>query len=287
MKRGNILVALVCVVFLMAAWTPVAAGQEQRRDPGNMYWTPLPPGFAEWQWWLWSAEPPPGSSYLPECYKPGDNIPHGCAHDASSGYGDLGREPFNGGAGVPAPGGVARWGGVAAAQERPDVGLGYVYEWWLGGAPAPPGILLPDPRWPWLGQKPVPISDEYLPPVSPPWYQRPHFAPGDAYSGYDNLGASIAREWYLGPDYFPYWYRMGAPIPWFSRNDSYFYLPELLPLWYQVRWFSPNDTEFGYDTGGSEPLNSGVGVPEPGTFVLLIGAGLCLFGCAWRGRRRR
>ncbi len=144
------------------------------------------------------------------------------------------------------------------------------------------------------------FPDEWFLPDSyfPDGYQRgdtiPFFSPNDPYLDYGNQPiaasdeeqiGSIAREWYLGPDYFPYWYRMGAPIPWFSRNDSYFYLPELLPLWYQVRWFSPNDTDFGYDNLGSEPINSGVGVPEPCGLVLLGTGCLGVLLMVW-GRKR-
>ena len=74
------------------------------------------------------------------------------------------------------------------------------------------------------------------------------------------------------------------PIEWRAPDD---YLPGYYKPGFSILDFSPNDSYSGYDNRGTEPLNGPVGVPEPGSLVLLIGGGLCLLGWAWRRRRRR
>ena len=89
MKKHKIAAALVCVVFLMGLWGGVAGGQEKPDSP--VYWTQTP---NVWESWM-GGEPPPGSSYFPDWYQLGDQIPA---------YDNRGTEPLNSAHGVPEPG---------------------------------------------------------------------------------------------------------------------------------------------------------------------------------------
>ena len=76
--------------------------------------------------------------------------------------------------------------------------------------------------------------------------------------------ARFPDEWFLPDSYFPDGYQRGDTIPFFSPNDPY----------------------SDYDNRGTESINSGVGVPEPGTVLLLLSGGLCVLAWGWRRRRR-
>ena len=65
------------------------------------------------------------------------------------------------------------------------------------------------------------------------------------------------------------------------------YLPEGLTPWDNIPYLCAHDPYPAYGNLGTEPLNSGVGVPEPSTVVLLLSGGLGVLAWAWRRRRRR
>ncbi len=100
MRKHKIGLALACVVFLMALRGGVAPGQERPATGETTYWTPI---SIPWEPWM-GGEPPPGSSYLPGWYRPGDTIPCAGAPYAQSGYNTVSSEPLNSRLGVPEPG---------------------------------------------------------------------------------------------------------------------------------------------------------------------------------------
>ncbi|MHC4177913.1 MAG: PEP-CTERM sorting domain-containing protein [Planctomycetota bacterium] len=79
----------------------------------------------------------------------------------------------------------------------------------------------------------------------------------------EEQAALISIEWKAPEGYLPGYYKPGDKI-----LDS----------------SSPSDAYLDYGNLGTEPLNSGVGVPEPGTLVLLITGGLGLVLLVWRRR---
>jgi len=204
-------------------------------------------------------------------------------------------------------------GGVAGAQERPYPGSSNweqaLEEWW---------------EWARIVQPPPGFSP--IPEGLTPWDSIPCVDPGYPDAGYNNLssqpfhtglgvpqpgtiarwgGVTGAQErpdtahtylpaygvWYPWLDYGRDWSwwdpTMNSYEWWLGGAPPPFPFPEGLTPRDNIPAFSPNDPYSGYGNLGTQPFNSGVAVPEPGTLVLLIGGGLCLLGWGWRRRRGR
>ncbi len=188
------------------------------------------------------------ADYFPEWYQPGDTIPYFSPDDT---YFDCDSPDGDGRPDtrhtyLPAYGTWYWWLDVGRDWSWWDPGLNS-YEWWLGGAPPP-----------------FPFPEGLTPREN-----FPNFWP---------------RE--LIPHGFPYDPERPWIPPIYIIEPPPYSLPLGLTPWDNIPDFGANDPSSGHGSVGTEPFNPGVGVPEPGTLVPLISAGLCFAACAWRKRRR-
>jgi len=197
------------------------------------------------------------------------------------------------------------WGAVAAAQtlelvEPPP------YEWepWHNVYEPPsfylgPGELVVPPPYEW---EPWHNAPDYFPinEPGPPFFPvRPFpvlgpefFGQPPPYEGWEPWHPSPAGSPGLVERPLPPF--LGDPPPYEGWEPWHHTIPPIFPI-VPVRPLlngpGPPPLYEGWEPwhhAFQPPSNdAGVGVPEPGSLVLLIGGGLCLLGWAWRRRHRR